>query len=100
MTYSLLTINIYIQIAQAIEKGASGVLLITAVVGNDLETLLNSCTIMGVEALVEVHTPNELEFALAQGATLFLVNNWDRLSGKLFPDQVALHFIFIYIYFI
>jgi indole-3-glycerol phosphate synthase len=62
--------------------------LITAVVGGDLETLLNSCTIMGVEAIVEVHTPNELEFALSKGATIFLVNMWDRLTGRLYPNQV------------
>ena len=33
-----------VQIAQALEEGASGVLLIMAVVGGDLETLLDSCT--------------------------------------------------------
>lgn len=76
-----------IQIAQAVEQGATGVLLITAVVGGDLETLLNSCTIMGVEAIVEVHTPSELDFALARGATIFLVNMWDRMSGILHPQQ-------------
>ena len=37
--------------------------------------------------IVEVHTPNELEFALSKGATIFLVNMWDRMTGKLFPDQ-------------
>jgi indole-3-glycerol phosphate synthase len=65
------------------------VLLIVAVVGADLEVLLDACTIMGTEALVEVHTPNELEFALSRGATMFLVNMWDRMSGKLFTDQVG-----------
>jgi indole-3-glycerol phosphate synthase len=77
-----------IQIAQALEEGAGGVLLIVAVVGGDLEVLLDACTIMGTEALVEVHTPEELEFALNKGATIFLVNMWDRISGKLFRDQV------------
>lgn len=62
-------------------------LLIVAVVGGDLEVLLDACTIMGTEALVEVHTPNELEFALSKGATIFLVNMWDRTSGKLFTEQ-------------
>ena len=42
---------------------------------------------MGTEAIVEVHTPNELEFALSRGATIFLVNMWDRATGKFFPDQ-------------
>ena len=76
-----------VQIAKALEQGASGVLLIVAVVGGDLEVLLDACTIMGTEAIVEVHTPNELEFALSRGATIFLVNMWDRTTGKLFPDQ-------------
>lgn len=76
-----------VQIAKALQQGASGVLLIVAVVGGDLEVLLDACTIMGTEAIVEVHTPNELEFALSRGATMFLVNMWDRATGQLFPDQ-------------
>ena len=76
-----------VQIAQALQQGASGVLLIMAVVGGDLEVLLDACTIMGTEAIVEVHTPNELEFALSKGATIFLVNMWDRMSGRLFKEQ-------------
>ena len=43
---------------------------------------------MGTEAIVEVHTPNELYFALSRGATIFLVNMWDRTTGRLYPDQV------------
>lgn len=76
-----------VQIAQALEEGACGVLLTVAVVGGDLEILLDACTIMGTEAIVEVHTPNELEYALSKGATIFLVNMWDRTTGKLHPNQ-------------
>jgi len=76
-----------VQIALALEQGAAGVLLIAAVVGADLEILLDACTIMGTEAIVEVHTPNELEFALSKGATIFLVNMWDRMTGQLHIDQ-------------
>jgi hypothetical protein len=64
------------------------VLLLTCVVGGDLQELLDACTIMGIEALVEVHSPNEMEFALSKGATSLLVNMWDRFSGRLFSDQV------------
>jgi len=64
------------------------VLLIAAVVGAKLEELLDACTIMGTEALVEVHTPSELEYALNCHATTFLVNMWDRFTGKLYPNQV------------
>ena len=76
-----------VQIAQALEQGATGVLLIVSIVGSDLEVLLDACTIMGTEALVEVHTPNELEYALKCGATLFLCNMWDRVTGRLYPEQ-------------
>ncbi len=63
-------------------------MLIVAVVGGDLQVLLNACTIMGVQAVVEVHTPNEVEFALSKGATVFLLTMWDRLTGKLHAQQV------------
>lgn len=88
-----------LQIAQALENGAAGVVLIAAVVGADLEVLLDACTIMGTEALVEVHTPNELEFALSRGATLFLVNMWDRMSGSLFTEQVMFNYTTVFNYF-
>lgn len=75
------------QIARSLENGASGVVIVLAAVGNDLEALLDSCTVMGTEALVEVHTPNELEFALEKSATMFMINMWDRFSGQVFRDQ-------------
>ncbi len=59
----------------------------SSIVGSDLGPLLDSCTIMGTEAIVEVHTPNELEFAIGCGATLFLLSARDRHSGVLYPDQ-------------
>jgi hypothetical protein len=45
---------------------------------------------MGTDAIVEVHTPADLEFALQAGATIILINMWCRESGKLFPNQVTL----------
>ncbi len=62
--------------------------LVASVVGADLTCLLDACTIMGTEALVEVHTPNELKFALSCGATAFVVNMRDRFTGELYPEQV------------
>ena len=47
------------QIAQALDQGATGILLIVAVVGGDLETLLDACTIMGTEA-VSYHHPKTI----------------------------------------
>ncbi len=86
---SLRRVPFCFQIAQALEDGAAGALLIAAVVGADLAVLLDSCTIMGCEAVVEVHTPHELDFALSLGATLFVVNMWDRTTGVLHPEQVT-----------
>ncbi|KAJ1625478.1 hypothetical protein T492DRAFT_1039501 [Pavlovales sp. CCMP2436] len=72
-----------IQIAQMVEAGASAVLLICALVGPDLELLLNTCTIMGVEAVVEVHTPDELLFAIEAGATAVIANRRSRATGRV-----------------
>ena len=79
--------TIFLKIAQALENGASGVVVIMCVVGNDLTVLLDAGTVMGAEILVEVHTPTELEFALQCGATTFLVNSRDRKTGQIYPHQ-------------
>lgn len=72
-----------IQIAQMVEAGASAVLLVCGLVGPDLELMLNSCTVMGVEAVVEVHTPDEVLFAIESGATVILVNRRSRATGAI-----------------
>lgn len=79
-----------IQIAQALEHGATGILLIACVVGGDLQFLLDACTLMGTEALIEVHTPEELKYALSLGGVNFILNRWDRLTGVLYPEQARL----------
>ena len=76
-----------VQIGVAAELGADAVFLIASVLGNRLEDLLDVATICGVEAVVEVHTPNECRFALEAGATTILVNNYDRVQQKLVPTQ-------------
>jgi indole-3-glycerol phosphate synthase len=78
-----------IQIAEAVERGADGVLLMANVVGQQLEELMNAATIMGTEAIVEVHTPNECQHALELGASIIMVNNWDRADGSWHPEQAA-----------
>ena len=72
-----------IQIAQAISQGADAVLLVASAVAGDLPELLNACTLMGCEALVEVHTRDEIQLAEECGAALFLVNERDRATGRL-----------------
>ncbi|KAJ1453450.1 hypothetical protein M885DRAFT_279531 [Pelagophyceae sp. CCMP2097] len=78
-----------IQIALAAELGADAVVLIAAVLGARLTDLLDMATVLGIEAAVEVHTPDECTFALSQGATLLLVNSRDRATGQLHKGQAA-----------
>eukprot|EP00752_Nemacystus_decipiens_P014650 g13047.t1 len=76
-----------IQMAQALEKGAAGTVLIACVLGPALCDFMDTATVMGTECIVEVHTPAEVEKALEYGASVIMVNNWDRVTGKLYPKQ-------------
>lgn len=67
-----------IQIARAASDGADAVLLIAAAAAADLPALLDTCTVLGIEALVEVHTPDEVTLASELGASLLLVNQASR----------------------
>ena len=42
------------KVALALEHGCDGVVLLASVLGPKLEDLLDACTIMGTEAIVEV----------------------------------------------
>jgi indole-3-glycerol phosphate synthase len=57
--------------------GADAVLLIVAMLGDELADLLALCPAYGLEALVEVHDDAELDRALGAGATVIGVNNRD-----------------------
>lgn len=63
------------QIDQAVAVGASAVLLIVAAVGQKLVELLAHARKMGIEVLVEVHTEEEVQFAVGAGAAIIGVNN-------------------------
>jgi len=56
---------------------ADAVLLIARFLGDDLESMLAAARERGFQALVEVHTREELERAVAAGAELIGVNNRD-----------------------
>ncbi|KAL1511722.1 hypothetical protein AB1Y20_005010 [Prymnesium parvum] len=78
-----------LQIARAACEGADAVLLVAAACLADLSALLDTCTLVGVEALVEVHTPEELCVATELGASLVLVTERDRATGQLVSGQAA-----------
>ena len=78
-----------LQISRAACEGAKAVLLIAAACLPDLPALLDTCTLLGVEAVVEVHTPDELTVASECGASLILVNERDRATGELVVGQAA-----------
>ena len=78
-----------LQIARAACDGARAVLLVAAAALPDLPLLLDTCTLLGLEALVEVHTPDEVTVAAECGAGLLLINERDRATGELVLGQAA-----------
>jgi indole-3-glycerol phosphate synthase len=67
-----------LQIWEARAAGADAVLLIARILsGTELREYLRLVAELGMDALVEVHTAEEMEDAVAAGATLVGVNNRD-----------------------
>lgn len=79
------------QIVEARAYGADAVLLIVAAIPDDekLEDLLLLAQHLGMEALVEVHTEDELARALDVGATIVGVNNRDLHSFNTSLETTA-----------
>jgi len=66
------------QVVEARAYGADAVLLIAAALdADDLNDLLEETRVLRMDALVEVHTEEELELALGCGAPLIGINNRD-----------------------
>jgi indole-3-glycerol phosphate synthase len=76
-----------IQLGLAKDAGADGVLLMSSVLGPALPNFLDLCTTIGLETIVECHTLNEVKAALDALAQNIMVNNYDRLGKKYYPDQ-------------
>lgn len=69
------TVDAY-QIYQAKALGAHAVLLICALLGSDtLKQYIEICDTLGLSALVEAHTPQEIRSAVNAGARMVGVNN-------------------------
>ncbi|MCB9762998.1 MAG: indole-3-glycerol phosphate synthase TrpC [Alphaproteobacteria bacterium] len=70
-----------LQVAEARAAGADAVLLIVAMLADEvLQELLDATRVLGMEALVETHTAAEVARALACGARIIGVNNRDLVS--------------------
>jgi len=66
------------QLVEARLAGADAILLIVAALSRDqLSTLASTARSLGLDALVEVHTADELDIALAVGARIVGINNRD-----------------------
>jgi len=76
-----------IQLGLAKEANADGILLIASVLGSSLEKFLDFATTIGLETIVECHTPNEVQVAIDALAQNILVLNYDRIQQKYYPDQ-------------
>ncbi|KAL3775810.1 hypothetical protein ACHAW5_005072 [Stephanodiscus triporus] len=73
------------QIAEAVAHGADSVLLIVATTPSDVlgELITYARVTFGMEPLVEVHAPVELDVALTAGARVIGVNNRDLHTFRL-----------------
>jgi indole-3-glycerol phosphate synthase len=66
------------QIYEALENGASAVLLIVAILDDEtLKELIDTAKSFGLDCLVEVHNEDELQRACSAGAEIIGVNNRD-----------------------
>jgi indole-3-glycerol phosphate synthase len=83
------------QVAESRALGADAVLLIAAVLKGNLDTFVDYAIGYGLEPLVEVHTAEEAEMALATKATLIGINNRslvtlgiDRSTTRVLSERI------------
>lgn len=78
------------QIDDAAQAGAAAVLLITAILENErLEVLRGYARQCGLDALVEVHTPEEVATAVAAGADIIGINNRNLATLRVDLETTA-----------
>ncbi|MFG1480655.1 indole-3-glycerol-phosphate synthase [Xanthobacter sp. V4C-4] len=73
------------QILEARLAGADAVLLSAALLGDKLGAFRERAAAIALDALVQVHTPQELELALAAGADFICLTNRDIHTFELKP---------------
>lgn len=76
-----------IQIVESRYYGADAVLLIVGLLQERTATLLQYCRDYGLQALVEVHTQDELAIALQAGADIIGINNRDLDTFEVDPQH-------------
>ena len=88
------------QLLDAADRGADAVLLLAALLSRDtMERLIGEARALGLDALVEVHTSDEMQAALDAGATIIGINHRNlhtfeldmSLSERLLPLIPASH---------
>ena len=75
-----------VQLLESIHAGAQAVLLIAAVLKDELESMLSACDELGLDALVEVHNREELELSLSSGARIVGVNQRNLKTFNMHPE--------------
>ncbi len=77
-----------IQVYESAALGADALLLIVSMLNaGQLRALLLLSRSLGLEALVEVHTREEMESALGAGANLIGINSRNLRTLEMFPDR-------------
>ena len=74
------------QIADAKNAGADAILIMVSVLHNNTARMVRLAHEFGLEALVEVHSPDELPIALHSGADVIGVNQRDLRDFSMHPE--------------
>jgi anthranilate phosphoribosyltransferase len=74
------------QVAQSYEYGADAILLMVSVLGEKTKYFVDLAHAFGLETLVEVHAPHELQIAIASGSDVIGVNQRDLRDFSMHPE--------------
>jgi indole-3-glycerol phosphate synthase len=77
-----------IQVSESVALGADALLLIVGLLAPaQLKALLALTHTLGLEAMVEVHTAEEMKIAVAAGSRVIGINSRDLRTFKMHPDR-------------